>query len=211
MQAAEPAIRCRRDSHLQWRGTRSSPDAGARRPRLRDPRKVPQWVFLSQFFNDVIVKDRVALAASGFSSRVNLLRRVALTAVVLIAIVCAIGFLVSFVGNHALENNVRAAINELRTVQLPPNRVPSLNDLQKLDRLRQQLVTLSDYQTNGVPLSLRWGLYVGDQLYPDARSAYFQHFQQLLFAYTQARLLAGLRAFPINPAPTIAMTKPTAN
>jgi type VI secretion system protein ImpL len=167
--------------------------------RVAGSRKVPQWVFLSQFFNDVIVKDRVALAASGFSSRVNLLRRVALTSVVVVGIVCTIGFLVSFAGNHALENNVSTAINELRTVQVAPNHLPSLNDLQKLDRLRQQLVTLSDYQNNGIPLGLRWGLYVGDQIYPDARNAYFQHFQKLLFADTQARLLTGLRSVPDKP------------
>src|SRR5271166_1821440 len=167
--------------------------------RVAGSRKVPQWVFLSQFFNDVIVKDRVALAASGFSSRVSLLRRIALTTVVVIGLVCSIGFLVSFFGNHALESNVSSAINDLRTVQLPSNHLPSLNDLQKLDRLRQQVVTLSDYQNGGIPWSLRWGLYVGDQIYPDARNAYFQNFQKLLFADTQGRLLTGLRSVPDKP------------
>jgi len=38
------------------------------------PRKVPDWVFLSQLFNEVILKDRVALSASAFSSRVSVLR-----------------------------------------------------------------------------------------------------------------------------------------
>jgi type VI secretion system protein ImpL len=167
--------------------------------RVAGSRKLPQWVFLSQFFNDVIVKDRVALAASGFSSRVNLLRRVALTSVVLVAVVCAVGFLVSFLGNHALENNVSAALADLRSVPVTSSHVPSLNDLQKLERLRQQLVTLSDYRNSGIPLSLRWGLYVGDQVYPEARDAYFQHFQKLLFADTQSRLLAGLRSVADKP------------
>jgi type VI secretion system protein ImpL len=162
---------------------------------------VPQWVFLSQFFNDIIVKDRVALAASGFSSRVSLLRRVALIAVSLVALVCAVGFLVSFVGNHQLESDVRAAINELRTMQGGVNDVPNLASLQKLDRLRQQVATLAEYETDGVPLRLRWGLYVGDRLYPDARSAYFERFRQLLFAYTQGKLLDGLRAVPDTPGP----------
>ena len=197
VQAAEPAFDAGATRIFSGAGRAAAALPAA--ARVAGSRKVPQWVFLSQFFNDVIVKDRVALAASGFSSRVNLLRRVALTAVVVVSMVCAVGFLVSFFGNHALESNVSAALNEFRSVQLPPNRVPSLNDLQKLDRLRQQLVTLSDYQNNGVPLSLRWGLYVGDQLYPDARTAYFQHFQQLLFADTQARLLAGLRSVPEKP------------
>jgi type VI secretion system protein ImpL len=169
--------------------------------RASSSRKVPQWVFLSQFFNDIIVKDRVALAASGFSSRVSLLRRVALTAVSLIAMVCAIGFLVSFVGNHQLQSDVRGAINELRTTPGGVNDVPSLASLQKLERLRQHVFTLAQYETDGVPLRLRWGLYIGDLLYPDARSAYFERFRQLLFAYAQGKLLDGLRAVPDTPGP----------
>jgi type VI secretion system protein ImpL len=162
-------------------------------------RKVPQWVFLSQLFNDIIVKDRVALAASGFSSRVSLFRRLVLTAVSLIAIVCGIGFLVSFVGNHQLENDVRSAINDLPATQGGVNDIPSLTSLQKLDRLRQQVATLAAYETDGVPLHLRWGLYIGDRLYADARTAYFQRFRQILFAYTQGKLLEGLRAVPDTP------------
>jgi type VI secretion system protein ImpL len=163
-------------------------------------RKVPQWVFLSQLFNDIIVKDRVALTASGFSSRVSILRRVVLTAAFLVAITCTIGFLVSFVGNHQLEGDIRAAINDLRNTGEGGDQ-PNLANLQKLDRLRQQLVTLKEFETDGVPLSLRWGLYVGDHLYPDARSAYFARFRQVLFASTQGKILDGLRAVPDTPGP----------
>jgi type VI secretion system protein ImpL len=162
-------------------------------------RKVPKWVFLTRLFNDVIVKDRVALAASGLSARVNLLRRIALGFVVLVAVVCMIGFIVSFIGNHSLESNVRAATDDLRTVQSVSNQPPSLADLQKLDRLRQELGTLSSYQRNGLPVRFRWGLYVGDQIYPDTRRIYFDYFHQLLFADTQASLLKSLRAVPGKP------------
>lgn len=165
-------------------------------------RKVPQWVFLSQLFNDVIAKDRVALAASGFSSRVSLLRRIALITVALISLICAVGFLVSFFGNRALENEVRAAVGELQSVRSASNQPASFGDLQKLDRLRQELATLSGYEKNGVPFKLRWGLYVGDRIYPDARRLYFDRFQQLLLADTQARLVNDLRALPAQPGPT---------
>jgi type VI secretion system protein ImpL len=170
--------------------------------RVAGSRKIPQWVFLTQLFNDVIVKDRVAMAASGFSSRVNLLRRLALGFVALVALVCAIGFLISFVGNHALESNVRTATEELRTVaHLPPKQLPSLDDLEKLERLRKELVNLSTYQTDGVPFRLRWGLYVGDRIYPDAKTVYFERFRNLLFDDTQSRLLIRLRSVPAKPGP----------
>jgi type VI secretion system protein ImpL len=162
-------------------------------------RRVPQWVFLSHLFNDVIVKDRVALAASGFSSRVSTLRRVILSIAVIAGLVCSVGFLVSFFGNRELESNVRTAINGLRATPVITNHVATLPELQRLDRLRQQLLTLSDYKKTGVPLSLRWGLYVGDKIYPTVRSAYFQNFNRLLFAETEDRLLKNLRSVPEKP------------
>jgi type VI secretion system protein ImpL len=170
--------------------------------RAAGSRKVPQWVFLTQLFNNVIVKDRVALAASGFSTRVNLLRRVALVLLALAGVVCAVGFLVSFVGNHSLESDFRAALHEVQTVQPPPaNQLASLTDLQKLDGLRQELATLSEYERDGAPWHLRWGLYVGDRIYPDARKIYFDRFKQLLFGETQQRLLNDLGTVPPKPGP----------
>jgi len=103
------------------------------------PRRMPQWVFLTSLFNDVLVKDRVALAASGSSSHVSLLRRLALAAALLVALVCLTGFAVSFFRNRALETRVHDAIEDLRTVQSSADqRQPaSIGDLQKLDRLRE--------------------------------------------------------------------------
>jgi type VI secretion system protein ImpL len=164
-------------------------------------RRVPQWVFLTQFFNQVMVKDRVALAASGFSSRVNQLRRVGLSCLGLLSLICLIGFLVSFLGNLRLIANVESATVDLRNLQMSPNQVASSADLQRLDRLRQELATLSSYQKDGVPLRLRWGMYVGDQVYPDAKRVYFERFWQLLLAQTQAGLLKGLRAVPDKVGP----------
>jgi type VI secretion system protein ImpL len=198
--------------------SQAEPDAGATRifssgrspqyaqvaapGRTPGSRKLPQWTFLSQLFNDVIVKDRAALAASGFSARVSLLRRILLGLVVLVSIVCAVAFVISFVGNHDLERNVQAAAENLKTVpNLRPNQLPSLGDMQKLETLRQELVTLSSYETSGAPLHLRWGLYVGDRIYPDAKRIYFERFRNLLFDDTRSRLLGRLQSVPAKPGP----------
>ena len=69
-----------------------------------------------------------------------------------------------------------------------------VGDLTKLDNLRSELVDLSDYEQNGAPWSLRWGLYEGDQIYPDARRVYFERFRRLLFAETQKRITDNLGA-----------------
>ena len=191
------------------------PDAGATRifsgGQLRGPaavpvravgsRKVPQWVFLTQLFNDVILKDRVALSASGFSTRVNLLRRILLLSVACIGLACCVGFLLSFFGNRALEADVMGAARDIPAVQLRDKQLPALVDLQRLDRLRQAVAVLTEYEENGPPWRLRWGLYVGDRLLPQARQLYFTRFHEILFGQTQASVLAWLRNLPDAPAP----------
>jgi type VI secretion system protein ImpL len=168
--------------------------------RVAGSRKVPQWVFLSRLFNEVIVKDRVALAASGFNSRVSLLRRLALGFVTAIGLVCIVAFVISFVGNRSLENSVQTAVEQLRTAGQPAvNQPPSLSDLQDLERLRQELVVLSTYRRDGVPWHLRWGLYLGDRIYPDARRVYFGRFRQLLLSNTQARLRSSFQSLAVKP------------
>jgi type VI secretion system protein ImpL len=157
-------------------------------------RRIPQWVFLTSLFNDVLVKDRVALATSGSSSRVNLLRRIALGAAVLVGLICLTGFAVSFFRNRALETRVREAISDLSTLDTPNSQVAAVGDLTKLDNLRGELVDLSDYEQNGAPWSLRWFLYEGDQIYPDAKRVYFERFRRLLFAETQKRVTDNLEA-----------------
>jgi type VI secretion system protein ImpL len=171
-------------------------------PRMSGPRKVPEWVFLSQLFNDVLLKDRVALSASAFSSRVSLLRRIALASVIGIALIFALGFLTSFIGNFFLERNVKQAAEEVKAIRATPGQIPNIDELQKLDALRKELETLSTYNRKGAPWSLRWWLYSGDDIYPAARQIYFDGFNDLLFADTEKRLLNSLQTVKVKPDPT---------
>src|SRR5580765_541935 len=143
------------------------------------PRRMPQWVFLTSLFNDILVKDRVALAASGSSSHVNLLRRIALGLAVFLGLIFLAGFSISFFRNHALESRVQDEVTELRTLQTSADQrqAASIGDLQKLDRLRADLVDLSDWEENGAPWSMRWGLYSGHEIYRDAKPVYFDRFR----------------------------------
>jgi type VI secretion system protein ImpL len=177
-----------------FRGVGSQVQAAPVAVRSGGSRRVPQWVFLTSLFNDVLVKDRVALATSGSSSRVNLLRRIALGTAVLVGVICLTGFVVSFFRNRALETRVQEAVADLTTLQTGTNQVAGVGDLKKLDNLRSELVDISDWEDNGRPLSLRWGLYEGDQIYPDARRVYFERFRRLLFAETQKRVTDNLEA-----------------
>ena len=173
-----------------------APPAAAR---ATGPRRLPQWVFLTSLFNDVLVKDRVALAASGSSSHVSLLRRIALAAVLFVVLIFLTGFAISFFQNRALETRVHEDVAALKTLQITPTQPATVDDLRKLDNLRGELVDLSDWEANGAPWSMRWGLYSGHEVYGDAMPFYFDRFNRLLFAETQRRIVDNMSVLPDNP------------
>ena len=65
-------------------------------------REVQQWVFLSRFFGDVLLRDRVALGTRGTSTKVNFWRRFLLSCAAVLLLVWSIGLIVSYFGNRAL-------------------------------------------------------------------------------------------------------------
>ena len=165
-------------------------------------RKVPQWVFLTQLFNEVVTKDRAAMGASGFSTKVSFMRRLLIMAGALVCLVLAVAVTVSFVGNRSLQADAANAARQLQATQSAPGQLPSVDDLKRLDALRQVLETLGHYRKDGAPWSLRWGLYSGDAIYPDVRKVYFGRFQQMMFGDSRQAMLAHLQKLPAAPAPT---------
>jgi len=171
-----------------FRGVGGKLQAAPSAPRAVGPRRMPQWVFLTNLFNEVLAKDRVALAASGSSSRVNMVRRLVLGAAVFLGLVLLMGFTISFFRNRLMESRVQEEVADLRAVQPTTTQPAVLADLQKLEALRQDVAMLSDYEQNGAPWSMRWGLYSGDRVYHDAKPVYFDRFNRLLFAETLGRI-----------------------
>ncbi|HEX5481302.1 MAG TPA: ImcF-related family protein [Terriglobia bacterium] len=159
-------------------------------------RSVQQPVFLNRLFGDVLLKDRAGLASSGASTRTNFWRRSLLAAAAVVCLIFSIGFIVSYLGNQGLESQVADAVKVSAASQ--PN-LPTPDSLQQLDHLRQPLEKLSDYNRNGAPLSLGWGLYTGHKLYPVACMAYSRKFRQALLDPVQTSLVASLRSLPSSP------------
>ncbi len=167
-------------------------------------RKVPEWVFLKRLFAQVILADDAAIAASAVSSKTNLTRRVLLASACAICLLLSIAFTVSFINNRGLESEAQSAAAAVSSAAGSPSAtaaVPSLEDLNQLEALRQSFQTIARYNREGAPLRYRWGLYIGDELYPKVRRVYFRRFAQLLFSNTQLALLNELRALPLTPAP----------
>jgi type VI secretion system protein ImpL len=179
-------------------GAMGQPEA----PRSMVTRKVPQWLFLSHLFSDVLFADTAVAGAGGAGARVGLLRRIMLVAAACLALLYAIALIVSYSGNKSLENNAVAAVRAIGSVQPAAFETPPLETLTRLETLRQSLETLTRFRQEGPPLRLRWGLYAGDDLYPVVRQAYYSRFYRLLFGGTQLSLIDGLRRLPAAPTPT---------
>ena len=160
-------------------------------------RKIPQWAFVTHLFTDVILRDRTATAARGVSANVSMIRRVLLAAAIALGGVLIVALTVSFFTNRAMVRSIAQAARNITAISSAE--LPRLSDLQNLDRIRTALGTLDDYRRQGAPWYMRWGLYSGNTLYPEARSIYFSRFRTLLFSSTLARLGNGLQALPPTP------------
>ena len=163
-------------------------------------RKVPQWLFLGHLFNDVILADEAARQASGSSTKANTLKRVLFASAAGLCLLYSILLVISFFGNRSLEQNALLAGRGLSGLAAG-NTVPNEDSLRKLDTLRQSLAQLTDYEYNGAPFSLRWGLYSGSTILPSVRRVYYGKFSQMLFGSTQAQILDSLQRSPPVPGP----------
>jgi type VI secretion system protein ImpL len=170
-------------------------------PPVVGTRKVPQWLFLSHLFNDVLLADRAAMGASSASTKTSSARRWLFLAAATVCVLFCIALTVSFFRNHALEAQVRDAAQGIPASESTGSDLASIDGLRKLDTLRQSVETLALYRREGAPWSYRWGLYAGDDLYPEARRIYFDRFRQLLFGQAQGGILQSLRTLPAAPGP----------
>jgi type VI secretion system protein ImpL len=168
-------------------------------PRIIGTRKVPQWLFLSHFFNDLLLADTAAKGASASSIRASLPRRILLLTAAALCLMYSTALVISYRHNRTLANNVKQAAQGIASVDTSGTAVASLDSLQRLETLRQSLETLTKYNREGAPLGFRWGLYIGNDLYPDVRKLYFADFGRLLLTPTQNILVEFMRGLPSTP------------
>ncbi|MBK5291855.1 MAG: hypothetical protein JJE04_09300 [Acidobacteriia bacterium] len=167
-------------------GSKAPPEAS---PRLSSGRKVPQWVFLSHLFPDVILRDGAAQSTSSASMKSDSWRRALLAAAAVFSLIYLTGATVSYFNNRAIQEEALAATQALNTTRLAENELPSLAALQRLETLRVVADRLTQYDLYRPPMSLRWGLYSGGDLQASVSRIYFGHFRTLLLNQTQVSLL----------------------
>jgi type VI secretion system protein ImpL len=165
-------------------------------------RKVPQWLFLGHLFHDVILADSVSRAASGSSTKTSAVKRFLIGAAAVLCLLYAGLLTLSYFGNSSLESTALTAARNIGPGEAVGAAIPTEDALQRLDTLRQSLQQLTEYERDGAPLRLRWGLYSGSSMLPHVRKVYYNKFRQLLFGGTQDKLLSFLQRTPAAPGPT---------
>jgi type VI secretion system protein ImpL len=199
--ASEEAVGSGATRMLSVSALAGRPAAGASPANVVRSRRVPEWTFLPYLFSEVILRDRAALGTSSQSSRTNVIRRALLAMLAIVFLCFAIAFLVSFVNNRGLQQDVMSAGKVLAATASGPVDVPSADQLKQLEQLRAILARLETNKRDGAPLSYRFGLYSGDGLYPEAQRIYFAYFFRLLLNSTERSMVAMLHQLPEKAVP----------
>jgi type VI secretion system protein ImpL len=155
-------------------------------------RKVPQWLFVSRLFSDVLLGDRVARGVSEGGIRVSRLRRLGLAAASTLGALMLLSLMVSFINNLRLERRVLTAAQGIERLASFEPELPPLDALERLEAARVQAETMRNYETGGVPWRYRWGLYKGSSLYPQIRRLYFEKLEQVALDPARTSMLSAL-------------------
>jgi type VI protein secretion system component VasK len=131
----------------------------------RGQREITEWLFLPALFDGVLLRDRAAHGASASNSRTDQVRAAMLAIVCVLGIALLAAFTVSYVRNRALQRDVVSASTALADAGA------SASTFSRLDQMRKPLERLVAYRS-GPPLSMRWGLYQGEDLRVPAQAGY---------------------------------------
>ncbi|MQA89713.1 MAG: type VI secretion system membrane subunit TssM [Gemmatimonas sp.] len=177
--------------HVQDLGSSSEPVRPAGRGR-----RVPDWVFLRRVLPDIVLADEAARAVTAGGRRVDMMRRALVASAAAFFLVFAVGFTVSYVNNRSLLAEAATVVQGVEPLRTVGAEIPPTGALTQLDTLRAVATMAGEYQREARPWRLRWGLYTGDDLYPELRRAYFDRFERLLWADARVDLAASLEVVP---------------
>ncbi len=161
-------------------------------------KRVPQWLFLGHLFNDVVLADANARAASGSSTKTSVLKRILLASAAALCLIYSGLLFWSYIANNSLQQGVLTAARGIPAGEGAGGAVPGIDSLQKLDTVRLTLANLTKWRES-TPMRLSFGLYKGNDIREDVRKIYYAKFRQLLFGSTQAQMLGYLSRLPAAP------------
>ena len=159
-----------------------------------------RWCFVAELFHRVILPDPMGQAVAFASRRNDMYKRIAFGGRVRVGIhpLPAYGSAPGGTTPGCWTTSQTAA-QAGYSFQPNARAVPSLDTLKGLESLRAQLETLLDYDRNGAPWRMRWGLYAGSRALPAVYDLYFQRFRQVFFDDLNSSISATLMRLPPSP------------
>jgi len=158
-----------------------------------------EWIFAQRLFADVVLSDIQTLGSTFVSSRVSLVRRMALALLGGFVFTLGIALTISYLSNRRLQARVVEYGRSLPAGRLPAEQRISTGEMKVLDSLRDFVEELRSYRDSGAPWYLGLGLYSGNELYPEVRKAYFDRFRRLMLASVQGDVRAYLLSLRATP------------
>jgi type VI secretion system protein ImpL len=155
---------------------------------------VTRWAFAGDLWRSILRAGQTAAAPVTVNRRQQNLQRLIFAGIAGVSALALLLFLTSWVRNRSLLGDVQAAAAACEP--LPPHTAPSLRYLQGIDRLRESLALLVDYDETHPPLSMRFGLYSGGRVIDAARHIYFTRFREYFLNDIVRRLETEMAGLP---------------
>ena len=153
----------------------AKPDAPGAPGGQRAPGAIPRWMFLSDMFHNVVLKDRAGHVAAPLNTRSEAIATLPLPGWARCSLLLSLVWVNSWRHNRELLNSVQATV---MGIHLAPD-AAALETIPEIESLRGPLTQLLDYDRHGAPLSYRWGLYSGRDVTTGLSRLYFDRFRRL--------------------------------
>jgi type VI secretion system protein ImpL len=170
---------------------------GLRTPAMDDMptgRTESKSYFLRDVFEKIIFPDQDLAAATETEVRRKRIQRfVAAAAAFATAMVFMIPAIISYSNNRALVAETGQISREAADVRWNDG-TPATAKVDKLDRLRDQVMKLDTWETEGPPVSHGWFMYQGDELFQPLLGQYMKSLEEGFVRPSKQRLEEKLRA-----------------
>jgi type VI secretion system protein ImpL len=161
-------------------------------------------LFTQNLFHQVLLRDQHIVASmQAQKSHPTRLRNLLLAAAAVLLCVFLVGAIYSFFNNRELIADAQARGQELAEIRKAISKTyddpeSAKRELAAIERLREKLSELDEYERTSPPLSLRFGLYSGNKLNEEGsilRHYYIEAVEQRFLQPTFKRMTEDLRAF----------------
>lgn len=158
----------------------------------------PQWLFVKELLQSIIPGERaIAAAAPRRESRWERYHQAILAGTAAVCVVLLMIWLQSWWLNRSLLSDLHTAMRDAATIGPEAGRPLSAGSLNRLEAMRKQLERLEKPPS----MAMRWGLYAGYRVRPDARMMYYRKFDDLILNDLNSRLGGHLGRLPGTPSP----------